>query len=253
MITRSSVLYGLVFLLALVFLGSLARAEVIGLKDFATAGMGLAGSFVGALFAFRLNEHREKARETSARKMSLNKALFTLSRQLSSVISLANEMAPFVDDFARAFNCPAFMAPDHSSVQLDYDSLSFLFEDGYENLLAHLAVEDECYRQTLKSLAVRSEFLLKEAQPILGEKGLNGKNVAPSDFVDAVGECIFGTAMAYGRQLHGQVLESEKGLRKVHDELYRAAKSLFPGSKFLKLADSTRTDYGSNEKTNASG
>ena len=53
------------------------------------------GTFLGALFAFRLNENKENAKTEKERQAALNRALFVVARQFNATKSLSKHLAPF--------------------------------------------------------------------------------------------------------------------------------------------------------------
>lgn len=79
----------------------------VGEKEVAASFLAMVGTFLGALFAFRLNENKENMKVEEERKAALNRALFVVARQINALKSLSKHLAPFHTEFERAFNLPA--------------------------------------------------------------------------------------------------------------------------------------------------
>jgi len=233
---KPQILWPSLFLLLSIAVVYFANSSILGIREFATAGLGLVGTFLGAMFAFRLNEQKEKAKDISSRKVALNKALFTIMRQHGIVSGLRAQLGPHTSDFERAINCPAYLAPDVSTLRIDFESISFLFESGHPDVLMKLVAEEESFRQAVKTVEVRSRFILDEVQPAIEVGSLNNRSFSPEDFVGKIGERIFESAVNYARLMYEEVESSFSGLSSVHSELFTVAKELFPNSLFVKPA-----------------
>ena len=81
--------YAIVLFLVGITATYLLWSGVIGGREVGTAFLALLGTFVGALFAFRLNESRGTRKLEVERKAALNRALFVLLRQYNAICSFA--------------------------------------------------------------------------------------------------------------------------------------------------------------------
>lgn len=167
----------------------------VGTKEVGVAFLATVGTFVGALFAFRLNENKEQRTVHKERRSALTRALFIVIRQYNAVRSLRNNLQPYRSEFERAFNCPAFRPPSYSDLTHDFDSLSFLLEAAAPTLVMRLLVEQEGFHQTMESLRVRNELYIDEVQPVIANHGFNHRSVPAEEFQRTLGERLFGTAI----------------------------------------------------------
>jgi len=207
----------------------------IGPKEIGTAFLAMVGTFLGALFAFRLNESKENTKIEKERMAALNRALFILARQYNAILSLDKAMVPYKSDFEKAFNCPALRPPSYSDLVQDFSAIGFLLDVVDPNVLMRLSVEQEGFHQTLESLRIRNEFYVNEVQPAIAQHGFNRRDVHAPEFQAALSERIFGTAMNSAKIMYSNVAEDRKNLLNLHGEVFATAKKLFPDARFIKL------------------
>ena len=104
---RSKLLYAaLVAIVALVTVGGIF-SDVIGGKEVAGTLLALFGTFLGALFAFRLNQEKERQLLLQDRKAALNRALFVLHRQYNAICTYQKHLATYTSPIERALMLPA--------------------------------------------------------------------------------------------------------------------------------------------------
>lgn len=208
----------------------------IGQKEVGTAFLAMVGTFIGALFAFRLNEAKENTKINKERKAALNRALFILVRQYNAMRFLADQLAPYKTEFERAFNCPAFQPPPYSDLTYEFEALNFLLEVGEPNVLMRLSVEQEGFHQAIESLRVRNDFYVNEVQPVIAKSGFNLRAVPAHEFQAALGERLFSRSINEAAVMYAHVADLRKSLLATHAELFGAAKKLYPDGKFIKPA-----------------
>ena len=204
-------------------------------KEISIAALASIGTFLGALFAFRLNENKEISKELSEHRAALNRALFILARQRNAVDSFKKYLPPFKTDVERALLLPAHKPPTYEGLNQNFETLEFMLEYGKANLLMRLAIEDERFHQTFESIRIRNDFYVSEVQPELARHGLQGKDVTDKQLFDLLGERIFGSAITYSKMVYFHVSESEKSIPALHAEVHAAANEIFPESKFISF------------------
>jgi len=233
-----SYLYFFILVAVASFVIYFVSQDVIDLKAIGSAFLAMIGTFIGALFAFRLNESKDNAQLSKERRASLYRAQLVVMRQYDAVHSLAKSLSPYKTDFDRAFNCPAFQLPSYSDLTHDFDSLVFLLE-AEPNLVKRMTITQYEFHQVMESLRVRNEFNLDEIQPAIASGGFNKRTFLVQDLEAALGEKLFGRALNYARNLHELVSQCEGSLLDMNNELFDTAKKLYPDSKFVKLSPET--------------
>lgn len=232
-----SIVFATILAAVFVTLAVLLVEGSIGNKEIGSALLALVGTFVGAGLAFRLNERKENLAEARRQKIALNSALFTLIRQYNAMRCLQKQMAPYQQDYERAFNLPALKPPEYRDLVHDFEALAFLFDEEIDpSLVMKLSIEQEGFEQALESLRVRNTFYIDEVQPAISKNGFNKRSVPAMEFQTALGERLFEGAMSGAAVAYQNIDQSCTALLALHGQLFKAAKSLFPDTKFIKPA-----------------
>ena len=218
---------GLLVLLIAIRHGDISEKEV------GSAVLALFGTFVGASFAFRLNEAREEQHRHEKHRAALNKALFVIGRQVNAVENLKRDMEQYKNGINQAFNMPAFQPPPYPDLVHDFESLSFLLETEHTNILMLLSVEQEGFHQALESLRVRNEFYIRELQPSMSKFGLLGQRLLVEHLSEQLGERLYSGATQGARVAYESVQASVVGLGEMQEELLKVYKALYPKNKFV--------------------
>lgn len=226
------IIYVTILLLVALIVIVIALNGELGQKDVGTALLALMGTFLGATFAFRLNEDKEREKELALNRAALNRSLFVLSRQYNALHQLHSEMSKYKSPFERAFNMPAFQPPNHEDLSHQFNDLEFLIEL-HPNLLLLLSVEQERFHQALESLRVRNGFYVNEVQIALSGLSLNGKRVSSDEMAALLGDRLFNGSMSGAETAYMHVAESVNSIKEMHIQLHQCAKKLFPGHKFI--------------------
>lgn len=230
----SRFLYSALVLLASIAVIAFAQLGSIGEKEVAGALLALLATFVGALFAFRLNEEKDKKSLLKAQKTALNRALFILLRQYNALATITKQLAPFSTEIDRAFNLPANKPPPYVDLTHDFDNLEFLLETEHANVLMQLTIEQEYFHQALESIRIRNEFYVHEIQPALARLKMQSRMVTANQLFTHLEERLFGLAINGAKEIYHHIPESKASILKMHYELFTTAKTLFPDDLFIK-------------------
>jgi hypothetical protein len=230
---RSSFVYAFFVLAILIGLILLVRVGIVTGKELAGPLLAMLGTFLGALFAFRLNENKEQAKLENEQKAALNRALLVLARQRNAAALISRLLAPYKSRIELAINFPAHFPPSYSELVHKFDDLSFLLETGHANMLMRLTIEQERFHQMLECLRVRNEFYVNEVQPAIEQLSLNGKSTTGDQIAASLGERVFGGAMNGAEQVYDHVENAVTSLATMHTDLFAVAKKIFPHDPFV--------------------
>ncbi|MBP6899939.1 MAG: hypothetical protein KBC73_07630 [Burkholderiaceae bacterium] len=207
--------------------------DAIGIKELSTAVLALLGTFLGATFAFRLNQDKEERKLQAARKEALNRALFVLARQANAVDQLKRDYDQFGQVIPRAFNLPALKPPSYSDLIHNFVDLEFLLESGEADILLRLTVEQERFHQVIESVRTRNEFYVNEFQPKLAEVGLNGRITSAEEAKALLGERIFGGVINGTNIAYEHISATVQSIPEMQQQLLALAKRNYPKQKFI--------------------
>ncbi|MCO7247740.1 hypothetical protein [Halomonas sp. Mc5H-6] len=193
----------------------------------------LLAAFLGAYFAFALNEQRELRKVHDEQKVALNRSLFVLARQINAIENYYFQAAPFSSPHERAFSMPAFKPPSYAELAHDFDRLAFLLDSSESQLLMDLTVEQERFEQVIESIRIRNEFYVGEIQPAMIEHGLTGRPFTFEELYQALGERLVCGAMDGSKNVWEHLEGSRKSLPEMHKKLLGMGRKLFPGESLV--------------------
>ena len=212
------------------------RDGSFGESQIATSIFALIGTFFGALFAFRLQESKEKAKEVKARKTALNRALLVLGMHHNEIQNYIKELSPYVSEVDRAFNLPASQPVENLDLRQKFDELDFLLESSNPNILVELIIEQQRFDQVMQAIKLRNNFYVNEVQPVFAAQGLNHRLVAREELREKLGERLFEGAITQVKMVYDHVGSSNDSLQEVFGKLRTVAKELFPSEGFVQFS-----------------
>ena len=211
----------------------------IGVKELSMLVLPLFTTFLGATFAFRLNEKKEEDKLLISRKEAITRTLFILARQANAVHLMRREYDKRVDPIDRALNMPAINPPNYSDLTHNFSNLEFLLELEDPSLLLRLAVEQERFQQVIEAIKTRNEFYVNKYQPKLAEVGLNNKWSSKEELTKQLGEYIFDGINNGATEAYSHLQKSDTSIYEVSQELRQTALQLFPNAKFINFTRPT--------------
>lgn len=228
--------YGLVGVLAIAVVVAAWHHDQLGLKELSGVALALFGTFIGATFAFRLNQTKEDKTRHSQRREALNRALFVIGRQFNLIHQLKKNFDAHLDPFDRALNLPAIKPPDYSKVVHNLADLEFLLESPDPSLLFQLFIEEERFYQVILAIEVRNDFYVGEFQMKVAQSGLNGQLLSMATATTQLGARVLGTLLNGTNSAYDLLTASERSLPEMQTALLTLAKKLYPNSKFITYA-----------------
>lgn len=186
-------------------------------KDIGSAILAGISTLIGAFYAFRLSERKEMEGERARRTQALNRALFTLGRQVNAIQYLQDEVSSYDTDAKRLFGCKAAMPPDYSDVRVDFESLSFLLDSHDPDLLLRLSVEQDGFHQVMRAISLRAQYFIDQFQPAIMASGIAPGSFTLNDAREKIGPLIFDSALNYTTSMFTALDEALPRLQKILD------------------------------------
>lgn len=236
--TTIRIAYGGIAISAIAAVGLAFQQGAIGTKEIATAVLALLGTFLGATFAFRLNQDKEEKKLHKERREALNRAMFVLARQANAVRQLKNDYDKYTDPIERAINLPALKPPSYADLVHNFADLDFLLELSDPNVLLRLTVEQERFQQVIESVNVRNEFYVAEFQPRLAAAALHGELTSTHTLSVLLGKRIFEGTLNGANIAYEHICASDISIPEMQKALHSASKEIYPGFKFVTYAGS---------------
>lgn len=195
----------------------------------------LLATFLGAIFAFRLQESKEKGKLNGDRKAFINEALFILGARYNELLGIKMAMEPYSDEVQRALAMPSMVAMDLPSLRLSFKDLAFLAAVGKPDVLLDLAVEEQRFDSAIYTVKMRAEFHLNVLQPVMAEKKIGHGYWTREDLELAFGELVYGSAVNNAEQMRRHIYESVDSSLVMINNLHKVAKELYPRDVFIKV------------------
>jgi hypothetical protein len=151
----------------------------------------LVTSFLGAGFAFLLND-RAKARQTVRDQVAaVNRAQFTLLMQLNQLMLIQKKIEPFRHHPFRCIAMRSLLPFRDKVLPLDVNSLSFLLETDERQLLSELLLEQQRFNVAMQALNERSRIHIDEMQPRIVAGIREEVEYLDSQWIEALGEPLY--------------------------------------------------------------
>ena len=198
--------------------------------DLLTHLITLVAAFSGAWFAFLLND-RAKARETTRQQVAaLNRAQFTLIRQLNTLKTLQSQVIDPVRQHPGRYVAMRALLPVRDEVPPpDLDGLSFLLETDDRNLILEIMIESQRFNGAVQALNERSLLHREKVQPLLDPADIReGGTYSDTDFVRALGEPLYLTLKRVTENAIDNVDRSVSSCEALSARFYEAMKKRFP-------------------------
>jgi hypothetical protein len=224
------------FIVIIAFVLWLFAPHGLAAKDIGSAILAGISTLIGAFYAFRLSERKEKEGERARRIHALNKALFSLGRQVNAIQYIRVEISPYDTDEKRLFGCEAAMPPGYSDVRVNFESLSFLLDSHDPDLLLRLSVEQDGFHQVMRAISLRAQYFVDQFQPAVMASGIMPGPFTLNEAREKIGPLVFDSALNYTTSMFTALDEALPRLQQILVELEALSRQLYPGERFLRLA-----------------
>lgn len=201
------------------------------------------GTFLGASFAFQLNQIKETEKIRVERIQSLNKALLILSMQYNEILNLKKhfkvELASEDPNSAIAtqysFNMRAIKLPDYSDIKQDFSGLYFLLDEKLPQLLMALRITDFQFYQACQTVNIACEFYVDHVLKKAEDSGISQGNMTLASLEQLFGERIFKTAINNRAEIVKHISGNFNDLPKMLEKLRVSALEIYPDANFVRL------------------
>ena len=197
----------------------------------------LVAAFLGAWYAFTLQDNKNR-RETEDRQIAaLNLAIFALGRKQNKLHNIQDHVITPWQDNPAGF---LLMLPTHDlekdDIAIDLAGLAYLLETAHANLVGELTVAVAKYRSAIDALNLRSALHKGEVQLKLESAGLIDDEPATlADIRRALGERLYITLCQATDQLIAAVPKALSEVTRISDELTVVGRSVFPANRIIRI------------------
>ena len=140
--------------------------------DLITPAVTLLAAFLGAWFAFLLQNSKDEKKEKNHNSQALNKAQINLVQQLNFLTIFNKDfLLPNKESPIRWLAVPAAPYRDYKKLRIDAGSLAFLVESGNASLISEILVTEEIFQEVMNVINSRSDVHVTRLQLKLEEIG----------------------------------------------------------------------------------
>ena len=197
----------------------------------------LGAAFLGAWFAFRLEDNARARQTVSHQVAAVNRGLFVLIRQVNSLQGIQKQIIdPTREHPYRFIAMRPSLHVSTGSPTLDLDSMMFLLETEDRELLMELLVEQERFETALQVFNERSRLHLEVLQPKMKARGMLEGTTYTSDTIrNVLGESFMLEMRRATDDAIEQVDETVKSNFALTSKLNQAMKKRFSKHTIIRL------------------
>lgn len=153
-----------------------------------TAVVTLFAAFVGAYSAFLLQNRKQERDIASSRVGAGNKAIFQLIEALNNFLVFRKQfIKPFIKDPIRFISIPPSIGFERKT-NIDFDSLTYLFEFESPNILGELSLFQAEVESTMLLISHRAHLHINGVQPAMEKAGfIDGQDVSYEQLQEILG------------------------------------------------------------------
>lgn len=225
----------IIFFLGMQFQGMIDQKFTnIKFNDYIPALVTLLAAFLGARYAFSLQNEKIKRDQIQSNVAAGNKAVFLISRQINELDTIKEQIIdPERNQDIKFLTIRPFFLRDLEHLKFDTDALSFLLQTDHRELLSELTIEEARFQQTINAVNRRSHLHLKEIQPLLEKAGfIEGNNYTISFIRDALGDRIFTSLQRATDDMIHHVDKTLDTLTVMVNKLSNSLSEIYPKEKF---------------------
>lgn len=200
------------------------------LSAFAT----LIAAFLGAWFAFKLQDRAKFREEVKANVAAGNRALFNLLRQANSLKLIQRDhLDEHRDNPGRHLMIQPVPQQAHEDTKFDLRELSFMAAPKHQDLLFKLIIEEARYAETIKTLNMLSEFS-SQVQRVVAHAGIeHGREYTGEELRTAMGDFAYHQLRSLTDALYFHVDRTVDSTMDVKNALITSLIEMYPKTQFL--------------------
>lgn len=135
-------------------------------KEILSAIATLLAAFMGAWFAFKLEEDHRKEEQDKKNISACCKAIFILSEQFKMLDKFQKEeIKPIKGKSDIWLEMEPLAHMDHKTLKFNIENLQFILDTTHKDILSQLLSQDELFHKTISMINMRSQLLLEKLPP----------------------------------------------------------------------------------------
>lgn len=208
----------------------------------------LLASFLGAWFAFRLQDLARLSETRAAQVEAANSVIFSVAQMLNSLkIFQLDYIEPHRNDPGISYSMLPLYGPAELNIKMNYSSLGYLLDPEHGQIVMELFIQQQRYDEAIRLINYRSELHLNSVQPILEKSGFTpGKEYSIEEFRAALGVLIAAKIEQATAHVVQQVDNTISTLEETKNGLRSILKSMYPDYNFIDFVVAPPEEQKSN-------
>ncbi len=210
----------------------LAEKSINWISIIVTSVTTLLAVFIGAFLAFHVQAKTKEKEKIAAG----NRTIFYLMT-MSNILANFNDqhLEKYKNDAAKFISMRGLYVPLKQDIDLDIDSISFLLETDFRNLLFDISIGLQKYQTTIGAINYRSNLHIKEIQPMLAKEGIEENRVLTRERIEkALGLAYLALIENSTDDIFKHTPKTITYIEDITNKLSNALKELFSESKIIK-------------------
>ena len=207
----------------------------IKLLDYLPALTTLLAAFLGAGYAFKLQNNKIARDQVKEHVAAGNKAIFMLLRQYNELSVIQRQFIdPIRDHPFKFILMRAIISHSVDHFRFNENELSFLLQTKHRQLLTLLFIEESSFHTTIATLNDRTKKHMEEVQPSLEAAGfIDGEEVTMEAYKEALGDRLFTYLQGATDNVINNVDLGVNALHEMGQKLNEALVELYPDEEFI--------------------
>jgi hypothetical protein len=197
----------------------------------------LFAAFIGAYFAYKLNENRERQHKRDIDLASANRAIFNLTKAFNYIASFNRQfVVPIKDDPTKHFTMRPSFGHSDPGFKIDYDSICFLIAERKAEMLSELSEFEELFDLFIAVLSKRNHMHTNIVQLAMEKAGVREGSLITEDQIDKIlGNQTSAEMKVLTKELVSLAPDGEALSEQLASKLHKIVTEIFPGENVVKL------------------
>lgn len=216
------------------------QTNAISLSDLVSSLTTLVAAFLGAWFAFRIQNKHEREKQRENNLLSLNMIQIHLFQQYNDLLIINRDFSTTNENREIDWITIPAMSHRNPPTEIDISSISFMIEKNNISIIPKILLAIEKYDECVKLINSRSELHLNVLQK--GIESIRKKHIEEINketLINEIGEKSVGEIMNLTEQIKSILPDTISYYRGLINEIYTIGLKMFPQKTIINIRDST--------------
>jgi hypothetical protein len=236
-------------------IGLLVGAKVTDANVLITSLATLVSAFVGAWFAYKLQDKAKRRQETERQVDKANDLLFALYQKLNALkLFQIDSIEPWRNNPGKMFAMQPVLNFKLPEAPIKPENINFLLKTKHKQLLFDTHIEEQRFEVAENVIRHRSNVYYQYIQPALHAAGIiEGVTYTDTQFKSALGELLYKRLEDITEQVVYHVDSTVESSDNLREKLIKAVKETYPNEEIINFVLLDKTPNKASQPTPKSG